>query len=574
MARKSRKEREEQRTRRKYVPWESDSAKPSLPSSQEVLMSWFAMPGNVERWRRQKHTELVKEIVRLMQSHGIRHREATDVHHKMQTLSNGFASAVAHLGLKGQEEAFDRGEADAQTVEEVNKICPHYQQLLPIFRTSPTGKKAQMLATNTGAAKSSGVAAGGMNSAAGKWKESLEKDRGKAAAGEVGGSKAKPADKGTEGNPSATGKKGGQEQRAAAVESNGKQSTVQAEESNTSDAGKQVVVEEEQEGVLANVGAAGEGKQTSADKKSSVSVPEEAPASDDSDSDSSDEEQADPVVSDKNAGQEKQHQAGETSSSEEADSDDAKEESESEEEVDDGEERIPLAQPDEETEEEVKEEPAEHNELDVDDSEASGGEGEAGGEGQDQDQPEQVEDSEGEEEEEEPDNRAPEASSEDSDSSSSDSESEGADNETEDPPTSAKADSEQHEAQADNADDEEEMEGEEPPTQKAAEQSDSASEAPAPERKRRSFVESRPPSAKRARRDASDVTRDLQRAAFIEQAKQEQAQREELFQLERSKLECELAAKQVQLAMDKALARRTLLGAGIDPAEVDRVLQL
>eukprot|EP00644_Phytophthora_capsici_P007279 jgi/Phyca11/566803/estExt2_Genewise1.C_PHYCAscaffold_220483 len=70
------------------------------------------------------------------------------------------------------------------------------------------------------------------------------------------------------------------------------------------------------------------------------------------------------------------------------------------------------------------------------------------------------------------------------------------------------------------------------------------------------------------------ATRDLERKAFIERAKQERDQRETLFNLERAKLECELQAKQVQLAMERSLARKKLLGAGIDPAEVDRVLPL
>ncbi|KAE8896711.1 hypothetical protein PF003_g19324 [Phytophthora fragariae] len=81
------------------------------------------------------------------------------------------------------------------------------------------------------------------------------------------------------------------------------------------------------------------------------------------------------------------------------------------------------------------------------------------------------------------------------------------------------------------------------------------------------------PAAKRYRR-SSAVTRDLERETFIERAKQEQAQRQELFELERAKVECELQAKRVQLMMERSLARKTLLSAGVDPAEVDRVLPL
>ncbi|KAE9224525.1 hypothetical protein PF002_g14672 [Phytophthora fragariae] len=146
-------------------------------------------------------------------------------------------------------------------------------------------------------------------------------------------------------------------------------------------------------------------------------------------------------------------------------------------------------------------------------------------------------------------------SSADAASSSSDSESE-EDNEAEDAATDAKGDSDDEEVDAEMEDpDKEESDLDPAHTPRKRPTSDPS------------------PAAKRYRR-SSAVTRDLERETFIERAKQEQAQRQELFELERAKVECELQAKRVQLMMERSLARKTLLSAGVDPAEVDRVLPL
>ncbi|EGZ20914.1 hypothetical protein PHYSODRAFT_328967 [Phytophthora sojae] len=179
----------------------------------------------------------------------------------------------------------------------------------------------------------------------------------------------------------------------------------------------------------------------------------------------------------------------------------------------------------------------------------------------------------------EQDNAAAKESGADAESSSSESSSEDDELETEDARPAAQAvsddegesESESESQEDDDDDNDEDADMDEP----VKEQSDPEVETPAqqrPARKRGSPAPSSP-SAKRSRR-GSTVTIDLERETFIERAKQEHTQRQELFELERAKVECELQAKRVQLAMQKSLARKRLLGAGVDRAEVDRVLPL
>ncbi|KAI9905727.1 hypothetical protein PsorP6_013876 [Peronosclerospora sorghi] len=78
---------------------------------------------------------------------------------------------------------------------------------------------------------------------------------------------------------------------------------------------------------------------------------------------------------------------------------------------------------------------------------------------------------------------------------------------------------------------------------------------------------------KRARTNTHG-TKALERKAFLDRIKQERDQRDEMFQLERAKMMCELETKQVQLALERSLARKKLLSAGVDPSEVERVLPL
>ncbi|ETL49556.1 hypothetical protein L914_00983 [Phytophthora nicotianae] len=365
------------------------------------------------------------------------------------------------------------------------------------------------------------------------------------------------------------------------------------------DVGKQaenIVVEEEEDGVLADVedghSDVNENKQSDSEEESAKSeggeeetdtITEQAEAH--AEGESSEEEKPQKRITVRTGVRspfrtKPQHIESGSSSSEEEES--GKSESDSEKEDGDGEERIPLAQPDEVDSTPGGEDGEQAEQIDDDDEEENGQESKA-------DESEETEDEE--EAEEEPTlDISPKAAdpSDDSDSNSS-SENE-AESEEETPPTQLKTPSDQEEESDEeelNAEDNEDDVDMEKDVEKSVGQSELDSEKQVDETEpevesstlKRSISSQAPISPrgnKRSRTDggSNSVTRDLEREAFIERAKQEREQRDELFKIERAKLECELQAKQVQLAMDRSLARKKLLGAGIDPAEVDRVLPL
>ncbi|KAG7400331.1 hypothetical protein PHYBOEH_006271 [Phytophthora boehmeriae] len=71
---------------------------------------------------------------------------------------------------------------------------------------------------------------------------------------------------------------------------------------------------------------------------------------------------------------------------------------------------------------------------------------------------------------------------------------------------------------------------------------------------------------KQARRQSTGTTRDDSGDS------EEKAQRRRLFELECARLQSEIETKNIQLLVEKSLARKKLLDAGVSPEEVDRIL--
>lgn len=83
-------------------------------------------------------------------------------------------------------------------------------------------------------------------------------------------------------------------------------------------------------------------------------------------------------------------------------------------------------------------------------------------------------------------------------------------------------------------------------------------------------------AAKRARTQQEDEAEsktmvEIEREALLKRVEDEQKQRHDVYELERSKLQCELAAKQVQLLFEKATARKKLDQLGVPLEEIDRL---
>ncbi|CAH0488405.1 unnamed protein product [Peronospora farinosa] len=74
--------------------------------------------------------------------------------------------------------------------------------------------------------------------------------------------------------------------------------------------------------------------------------------------------------------------------------------------------------------------------------------------------------------------------------------------------------------------------------------------------------------------EANEELMTIEREALLERVKEAQKQRHEVYKLERSKLECELESKRVQLLFEKASARKKLDLLGVSEEEIDRILPL
>ncbi|CAI5727720.1 unnamed protein product [Peronospora effusa] len=524
--------------RRKVTPWDSDRASAGSASSLDVLLAWLTTPGNAKRWRQEKQMAMCREIITILKKNGISHREASDIRTKIWTLEKKFVSADAYLSMKGQSGAFQRGEADQEVVTEVLKLCPLYRELVPVFGGIVTQRMVTDAATGvTSTTASAGdksnetismgpAARGGSKSVAGKW-------------GEDAGDVSKEVD--------------GEKKQSSTIVHGGADAAIDAVHEIACDA-----VENERRGDVAVVkNKVKESEKERRQGNTHLTVSRRLKAL-------------------------QQRNECEESSSEEVDIEEKmrvreKEEQDDDDDDDGREEQIQLAQPDDtaegdENQEEIaelievdeyeEEEIAELIEVDEEDNE------EVEVDDKDKNGVEEMAEIEEEEAEEEPE--LGDAKTEKLESSSSESESEGGDDEEEVPPTQLKAASDleeksDHDLKCDEGeDDDADLEEDAYPFANSRQSS----------RKRSSSDDSFSLRTNKRAKENSNATRALEREAFIERAKQERDQRDELFQLERAKLACELQAKQVQLAMEKALARKKLLGAGIDPAEVDRILPL
>ena len=96
--------------------------------------------------------------------------------------------------------------------------------------------------------------------------------------------------------------------------------------------------------------------------------------------------------------------------------------------------------------------------------------------------------------------------------------------------------------------------------------------------RKRKVVEEESSAVKQASTKKRDETNEelmaIEREALLERVKDAQKQRYEVYKLERSKLECELESKQVQLLFEKASARKKLDLLGVSQEEIDRILPL
>ncbi|CAH0483056.1 unnamed protein product [Peronospora belbahrii] len=596
--------------RQKSSPWNFNRMSLKSGSYLDVLMACLTKPRNAERLRRENPTVLGCMISKALEKNGISHRELGDIRNKIEIMEKDFAIAFAYLKLKGQSNAFLRGEAG------------------PGSRCGDKSNETVVLGPATIAAT------GRSKSVPGKWKESLEIDRydvdackkiqdascEKVAEQALNGISAEQQNDIGDGDRKVDIEKKQidsvdtddvdvvinvlHEIASAAMEDDGQYAVAAAAEKHQAKDMAVVVVKDKcsNSNGKSDIGKARQqslpaGKEAEVYIGIDVENDEYKQIIDDGDGIAHDKEAAQAVSAsgiDSFGEKEglletvnvypkvnrilkvKQQLIEPTASSdeeEESDEEEAKvrEEEQGDDDDDDRDGQIQLAQPDDDREgEEDEDEIAELIEVDEDEDVIT--------ESLDVDEEDIMEDEVNEKgkteleeieaiDEEGADEETKWCGSKLEKLESSSSESEGGDNEEEVPPTQLKAASDVDEV-SDNdckhdVDNQDSGFDKEDPHQSGDERK--------PAWKRRSSDDSCSLNTKRARK-SSNSTRDLERAVFIERAKQERDQRDEIYQLERAKLACELQSKQVQLAMEISLARKKLLSAGVDSVEVDRIL--
>ncbi|RLN48302.1 hypothetical protein BBJ29_001537 [Phytophthora kernoviae] len=571
-----------------FRPWESDNATPSSPSSLDVLMEWLATPGNMELWRKKDlRGKICRDIVKALQKQSIHHRPGGDVSIKIRFMEKQFIDATAWLKDNGKLEAFRRNEIDDDVLSDVLQICPQYLELLRVFEGSSVQKKEVLTskakrvvgdtrpqqeqtvdkAKDTEQVNGTGDSQGD-NSAtedtartdADKTNKGVvKKSSGTEVVDRIAEAGEDKSDAGEDSQYLVEGEQGGAVEDVPDVV--GDQNSAK-EGGDDSEGERWVVVNEKDIAANKNHNGAIEEDGGLKEGEDNQVVAEEAQSSA-TEMDAEEEEERYQNGVDENCD-------GGVDEEAEMEPEELVERSDTDEEdnfAEEAEKRIDIIE--EETEEE------EPREIEMEASDA-------------QTEQEDVDDNEDkgyvDAQQEERQSDADEAmASEDLASSSSEAE----DNEPEDMSkvditTNGNSDNEDVEEQVDDDDDEEEEE------EQSEREGDSDEAEPHRTQRERSNSSERPShKTKRARADSDirDDTQDMKRQALSQQIEDERAYRLEMFQdkrvhrhemfrLERATLEYELKEKQMQLAVEKTLARNRLLNAGIDIAEVDRVLPL
>ncbi|KAG7392903.1 hypothetical protein PHYBOEH_006222 [Phytophthora boehmeriae] len=588
-----------------YRAWETDNATPGSLTSLDVLLGWLSTPGNVELWRNKElKGKLSRDIVKALQKQNIYHRPVGDVSFKIRLLEKQYADGTAYLKDKGKLEAFRRNEVDDDVISDVLQISPQYLQLLQIFgdrpmqqnveaATSTRPQQVQSVARAKDVEQLNGTGGGQENSSA-----TDDTQRTDAGMTNNGTRNAEVADR-------IAGTANGQ---TSVVEGNsnaaleGEQLTTDEANGNNAEAKKNEngVAEDDRDDV-ANQGSAKEEGDDS-DRECWVVVNEKYTAANNKQNGliEEDDDLKEPrgkanednyVVAEEHSADEMEGEGEVHHDGVNADDDvgvDADVESENLAELNDTDEDN-LEEGDDNkldiSEEETEEE--ESQEIDGVTSDAQDEHGDSDGE--------EYEEAQQEEQSDANDN----VESEGPTSSSSEIEH----NDTDDIPaihqtTSANSDSEA-EAEAEQEDEDEEVEAEEEEREEEGEddqqfEREGDSDEAESHRKYRRHARDRSNSSdlpshsnKRARAasDVHDELQDMKRQALSQQIEDERTNRlqmfhaknvhlDEMFRLECAALECELKGKQMQLAVDKLLARNKLLNDGIDIAEVDRVIPL
>ncbi|KAG3193421.1 hypothetical protein PC128_g10151 [Phytophthora cactorum] len=122
---------------RTMTPWDADNAAPDGFTSLDVLLKWMLTPGKYERLHGDQRSKAILSILAALKGNGIQHRTKSSIRSKVRANENQYLSAKQWLeerNISGDDVGTSR--VDSDTENAVLSLCPHYRELMPIFRDS------------------------------------------------------------------------------------------------------------------------------------------------------------------------------------------------------------------------------------------------------------------------------------------------------------------------------------------------------------------------------------------------------------------------------------------------------
>ncbi|KAF4144822.1 hypothetical protein GN958_ATG05990 [Phytophthora infestans] len=119
------------------APWDADSAAPGGLTSLDVLLKWMLTPGRYEFLHGDQRSSVIHNILASLKRNNIEHRTESSIRSKICSIESQYLFARQWLearSINGDDVV--TGRADSETQAAVLSICPHYCELMPIFRDS------------------------------------------------------------------------------------------------------------------------------------------------------------------------------------------------------------------------------------------------------------------------------------------------------------------------------------------------------------------------------------------------------------------------------------------------------
>lgn len=123
-----------QQRRELSVPMKWEKRSPGEPSSMDILLTWLTTPGNYGRWRNEGKWGVTRDIAVAINAAGI-FRTPSAVYHKIDAVERQYISATVWMrDMNIDRDEVSRGALERKTQEQLDKLCPHFFDLHPVFQ--------------------------------------------------------------------------------------------------------------------------------------------------------------------------------------------------------------------------------------------------------------------------------------------------------------------------------------------------------------------------------------------------------------------------------------------------------